>query len=157
MIELCEQNGDECKVCSNSKCNSRTTFLKCLNCVTSDDQECAINPQSAESRVCEKYDSQCFTYIGSFNVSRDCAPYKNHALMRNCRDNPKKCELCDTFDENGCNNRTVQIESCVECDSDTDWNCHDQPELHKNKICTGFATQERARCYLKVVNRKFLL
>lgn len=152
MIELCVKNGDECKVCSESNCNARTTFVRCLNCAISDDRQCAINPQKAESKICAMYDDQCFTHIERFNVLRGCALDKEPPFIDQCRSNAEKCEICDTLsDGNDCNNRAIAMETCVECDSVMDQNCHENPHEYKDKICSNLDTDDRLGCYLKVV------
>lgn len=150
MIKLCGKNGNECKVCTGSNCNSRASFIKCLKChITPDDRQCAINPQLAESVMCKNYDDQCFTFIERFNVSRGCG---GHPFITACQADPNKCEVCDTFDENGCNNRIITMETCVECDSLIDKQCHEEPHLFKDKVCSGLKTIDRLGCYLSVVS-----
>ncbi|XP_055309662.1 uncharacterized protein LOC129573299 [Sitodiplosis mosellana] len=148
MIRLCEKNGEECKVCPDSKCNTRTTFLKCLNCTTSDGLQCATKPQHAESKVCRNYDDECYTHIGQKDVSRGCALEKPPPFIDRCRSDPNKCNMCDTFDGNGCNNQTIKIGACVECDSLEDPSCRDKPHQFKDSICTGLITANMPGCYL---------
>lgn len=159
MIELCEKNGDECKVCTGSNCNSRPSFIACIDCHTSDDRQCAINPQLAESKTCKYYYDKCYTYIGRFNVSRGCKSDKDKSFNNHCTFNPNKCELCDTINGNGCNNRTIAMETCVECNSGKNPKCRDQPDEFKDKVCSGLKTEDRPGCFLRVasiLNHSFL-
>lgn len=147
-----------------SNCNSRTSFAKCLECQTSDDLECAINPQKVESKVCKNYNDQCFTYIGKTEIFRGCLMERNlnflsnTSLIDHCRSNTHKCERCDTFDEHGCNNRTIPVETCVECDSEKDPRCREYPQDFKNKVCNSFkihssdSVSHITGCYLSIVS-----
>lgn len=152
MIRLCEKNDDECKVCTESKCNSRASFIKCFNCNSTEDQQCVENPQLGNSKVCEYYYDECFTHIGDYSVSRGCIGDKDKQFITRCRTDRDKCDVCDTLDENGCNNQTITLETCVECDSVKDSRCHEEPEIFTNKICSRLQSVDRPGCYLSVVS-----
>lgn len=160
-IKLCKENGDECKVCTGPKCNSRSSFVKCLNCNSTDDRQCATNPESINSKFCENYDDQCFTYISRSHISRGCLIEKGHHYSPNgqfsthCSKYPLKCGMCNTSDGNGCNNRTIIMEACVDCNSLVDSRCHEEPHLFKDKICSTLRMDDRPGCYLSVVGFYF--
>lgn len=151
MLEVCEKNGDECKMCDGENCNFKQSFSRCLNCNTTDNSQCAINPQMIKSKICTKYEDDCFTLIGKFIVSRGCVDEVDVNFSK-CV-NSKKCEICDANGRNDCNNRMIVMERCVDCDTskDHDQSCWKNPIDHKNKICSKIDSTDREGCFLKKV------
>lgn len=151
-FELCKKNGDECKVCAEINCNSKPSFVKCLSCHRSKDPQCAINPQDANRKICKSYNDQCFTYIQRFDITRGCVNEKGDSFIEQCNKDPNKCAICLSETEvNGCNNQVIKMETCLECDSDIDPRCRDDPEVFQDKICSHLIPANQAGCYLKVV------
>lgn len=156
LLKLCDANGDECKTCYGINCNSESSFKSCLQCSASD-WFCGANPQNAKVEICKEYRGKCFTTIGNNDnrVARGCLPAENTKLYVGCMKNPDRCKVCINSDENCCNNETVVIETCVDCESNsTDAMCKTQPNLHKNKLCNPFtmSTNQQRGCYLRIVS-----
>lgn len=150
LLKLCEQNGDECKTCYGINCNSEPSFKACLQCSASD-WFCGSSPERAKIKICKSYKEKCYTYAGNNGVSRGCLPAESTELYMEFKKNPDKCEICINTDANSCNNRTVILETCVDCDSNND-SCKTLPNLYKNKLCSPFVSLKREGCYLRIVS-----
>lgn len=83
MIEFSEKNGDARKTCTEQNCNSKASFVKCINSQTSDDSQCAVNPKEPESKIGKNYNDKCFTFIERTVVSRGCLNERNRNLLPN--------------------------------------------------------------------------
>lgn len=133
-------------------CNSRANLEKCYVCDSTDDPDCISNPNERHHQVCSNYENQCFTFIGARNVVRGCMNDVTEEIRTQCLKDPRKCATCTTMDEIGCNNEIIQIEKCIECDSDTDVRCEHSPETVADKICNRFGNSFRKECYLSIVS-----
>lgn len=144
-------------MCTGKNCNFRQSFSRCLTCSTSENSQCAINPDN-NSKICTKYEDDCFIVIGEFIVSRGCVGEKDEELQLYECENREKCEICKTKDENNCNNRAIVMERCIECDTskEDDLSCSRNPIEHKDKICSKINSVEREGCYLRQVRVLFV-
>lgn len=153
---LCQENGksDECRTCITSKCNSKSTFSRCVHCDSALDPQCAINPQVERfSKMCNAYVDKCYTYISKFNVSRGCLYEKSPDSDIDECENPRKCSICDETSVFGCNNRTIVMETCVHCDTLNGENCFDNLSIFKGKVCSEIGSTDKLGCYLSVVSK----
>lgn len=156
-MELCKENGDECKTCTGTNCNSQKMFRRCLHCSTNECRQCAINPQLAKSKKCAKYNDKCYTFIDEFSVSRGCATERDDdSFEESCEKDSDKCQICETPDDDsneGCNNQPIMMETCVACNSNKEGSeCLTNPIKYKDKVCSGIETENRTGCYLRIVS-----
>lgn len=151
-MDHCKENGDECKTCTGKNCNRLNSFRRCLYCSTTEDRQCAINPQLSYSKICRAYYDKCFTFIGRFGVSRGCVDERDAGFEKKCNNDHDKCKICSELVENGCNNGAIVMETCVACSSKKDAECLTDPSKYKDKVCSGISTVNRTGCYLRIVS-----
>lgn len=154
---LCQNSkSDECRTCVGSFCNTKQTFARCLHCNYLLDPECAIYPEASMfSKVCDVYEEdKCYTYISKFNVTRGCLREQKTDFEKEvCAKNPQKCSICSETNGLGCNNQTITMETCVDCDTNNGDNCYDDLDKFKGKICSDLDTEENEGCYLNIVSK----
>lgn len=148
----CAKNGDDCKTCSESNCNSRPLFQTCLHCNSEQDDHCIDNPELAISKVCKSYTDECFSHIGNRTFSRGCLHEKNFKFISDCHRNKNKCQTCNRRTGTGCNTERILMETCIECDSN-ELGCRYQPKLFKGKICSDFFSSYPEGCYITEVSK----
>lgn len=129
-------------------------------CHSKDDPSCATNPSSLLAKACSKYEDQCFTYISRENVIRGCL-YDNDAsenVQRNCETDEKKCEICSTSP--ACNNKVLEMQRCIECDSDEEEGdndqCRNQPQEIDDRMCDHIDPSTPKGCYLSIVRKSYI-
>lgn len=73
---------------------------------------------------------------------------KDPEFVAGCRseDANIKCQICSRDDERVCNNQNLAMETCIECNSNEDPRCRDDPESTKEKFCSVNA--KTSGCYL---------
>lgn len=139
--ELCEANGNECKICTSDKCNKKTSFERCFHCDSRTDPFCLAELGEYQSTICTNYEDTCYTHVSKHHVERGCFEDQNYYFKSACSRNQNKCATCTTalglgyYNGLGCNDQKIKMEYCAECDSQRDKNCRDKPELFKNKVC----------------------
>lgn len=149
-MQLCEQNGAECKTCNGKNCNYQSSFTTCLECNSANNRKCATNPQSMGNKVCKRYHDNCFTHIGRHNITRGCVE-ENGIDIDACRNNPRKCEVCTTIDGLPCNSQSIQLDVCVDCDSALNPECRNGSiYAFVNKLCSSMEQSPSEGCYLRV-------
>lgn len=153
--DLCQDNrkSDECRTCIGSNCNKNPTFARCLHCDSALDPQCAINPHASSfSTVCTAYVDECYTFISKFNVSRGCvSEQKAHFKNEECK-NLQKCTICSATGEFNCNNRTIVMETCIDCDTKKGENCLGDLNMFKGKVCSEIDSTDKEGCYLSRVS-----
>lgn len=154
-INECQNNSNECKSCIGTNCNSRINFGKCLYCDSAANPNCAINTTSIDNKICKNYNDECFVFIDKTSIKRGCLQELDSEFQDQCISNETKCETCTSDDNSVCNTRLFVLERCVECDTETDEKCRDEPELYVNKICNTIEVTPRKGCYLKIVNDRY--
>lgn len=154
------KRSDEFKICHGRKCNRKTSIETCLVCNSTKDSRCATNPSLSLAKVCDKYENQCFTYISSEYIIRGCLNDFSEKFQTNCETEKNRCQICSTP---ACNNVTLEMRKCIECDSAQDERCRDQPQKFAEKICDYIEPLHPKGCYLSIVsgitlsNRKSLI
>lgn len=143
--QICESDSDECKKCSDWDCNYKKTFQKCLT----------ANPKNVsdvQSKVCKRYSDSCFTYASGETIRRGCisdiTESTNDGIgidINDC-DNDAKFEACN---EDDCNDKEIERESCLVCSSETNKSCSQFPQAQ------GFETQcslavKKQGCFLRI-------
>lgn len=155
--QKCGKNSDECKICRGDKCNSKPLFERCVNCDSKRHAGCADSTSELRTKICTDYDDQCFTRIGNFGVRRGCLNEQKYDFQNQCRNYKRKCFTCNAHNDSQdkdfvCNNQTIKMEYCAQCDSKNDENCRDNAELYTNKICSQFNSVggigDREGCYM---------
>lgn len=155
-MSICKQNGAECKTSIGSNSNNQRSFRRCMHCSSkSSNSGCVDNLDANNIITCTQYNDDCFTHIGRDHVLRGCASEQTNAFMEKCHDNKDKCEICTTKDDNDdtvCNSKPLDsMEMCIECSSQTEQDCHNNPDLYKDKICSGLDSAESEGCYTHLV------
>lgn len=146
---ICLTNGETCKICHGDGCNHRANFSNCVHCTF--DSDCEISPEKRTPVLCTKYDNKCFVHISKTDVSSGCLYDKSPLFISNCIENNKRCKICETTDDLNCTVQTIEVDRCVECDSNKDAYCNKFPELYKNRICGDLSSKEHKGCYLEQV------
>lgn len=149
----CNSNGSDCKKCMKKQCNSRKSFGKCFSCDSVQDLTCAFHPEILEKKVCRSYEDSCYTYISKSGVSRGCLNDNSLDIIRTCRTALYgKCEICAN-NETICNVNNVVLESCIECTSDEDENCRNEPEKANEVLCNLMNQSNHTGCYTNIVGK----
>lgn len=143
-ITMCRRERAECKTCIGDDCNAKPTFQRCRVCNSSDSVNCIRSPGSFASQVCRSYQDECFTHVENDVVTRGCFENAPSSARQTCQTNPDLCNRCSNGDN--CNNRIVDGEFCLSCDSTNDPSCRDTPDFTHRKQCL-LSTQPRG-CFL---------
>lgn len=147
-LRKCRGNvGGLCKFCFGENCNRRNSFTKCFNCNSMSDPHCISNNGSIEIKVCRSYKDDCFTFTRGYTVKRGCVNEMPEGFLKECNEEKEKCEKCLSVDDDICNKRSLNDDTCFECDSDIDPRCRDQPEHFREKICSIGSTDSLG-CFL---------
>lgn len=109
--------------CNNAKPIIQDNPLKCIKCDSSIDPTCSIDasklPESCDTIANGQTDA-CFVHVRNGTVARGCLS-ENFGLEEDCRRvDGAHCSLCTT---DGCNQKAIESERCVRCDSESDVNC----------------------------------
>lgn len=152
----CNKNTSECKICMGPNCNSKKYFESCLTCSSQDDPNCVINPVTIHSKMCKRYGDECYTFIGKVGVSRGCFHEMGDDFQKQCRNDKNKCEVCTSDVDSACNNKTIIMETCADCDTEKDERCRDHPELFFDKICSTMQSETREGCFLSIVGDRLM-
>lgn len=127
-------------------------FSSCIKCDSLSDSNCTTKPENCNLSICSAYEDVCFTYIDQSGIRRGCLNDQSPEFSSKCKLNNEICKTCSTAEGVNCNNVTIEIESCVECDSRKQKYCHDQPHLYKSKVCNDLNSNGREGCYLEQVS-----
>ncbi|XP_037051310.1 proprotein convertase subtilisin/kexin type 5-like isoform X1 [Bradysia coprophila] len=118
-ISYCRNQGQFCKTCIGDDCNAKIEFTHCKVCNSTQGVECIRSATSVATRTCRNYLDECFIHVQDDVISRGCLQ-ENPALTSDCR-NGDICESCN--DRENCNDKIVDGEFCITCDSTRDPNC----------------------------------
>lgn len=148
----CENDSNECKICHGLYCNKRNSFSICIHCTELEDPNCALKLNESLSKTCKQYGDECFSHFGENGISRGCLQEQENEFVLQCQSDPLNCKICLTNDGKSCNDDILQMETCIECDSDTDVKCRNESETLMNKTYSTFQKAERVDCYLSITN-----
>lgn len=84
------------------------------------------------------------------SIERGCLLEQESQFIQLCRTFPEKCEICTSEDGSVCNRRTLEIGTCVECDSGKDKKCVDKPEAFAHRLCGSVGSTMKEGCYLRI-------
>lgn len=145
------ENSDTAKVCTGYNCNLKKSFQKCFVCDSNTDPNCLSN-NIERIKLCAIYDDQCYTFVNGSRTFRGCLNDLTPDLVNECQKSANNCEICSSDEQQACNNRDLSLHKCIECDSNTNPECCDQPEvLQAGKICS-LRKNVKNGCYLKIIN-----
>ena len=107
MVGQCAADDDTCGTCQGNGCNRNTfNFHKCLQCRSSNDENCKdpeeseMEPQTCPGREQRLTDIGCYVLEqDNGNVVRGCLSNIDADLLAECR-RGDRCEICET---DGCN------------------------------------------------------
>lgn len=134
-IEMCRTQSALCKTCLGDDCNAKISFQTCRECSSKNNTNCIRYPASAHVKHCRNYVDECFTHVAGDVITRGCLQdYRNHNetdFLQDCQ-NPDICEACD---KDGCNEKVIDGEFCLTCDSDSDPNCRTNVSITMRTQC----------------------
>lgn len=139
--ESCESDDDSCKNCAGDACNDKVTFQKCLHYNE-------MNVNVTESKMCKKYDDECFTRISNQMVQRGCVSdliksTQSTLLKENQEHGTLK--TCSGIDD--CNDKEIEHEYCIVCRDAKD--CKNNPNFNMRQKCPD--ALEKKGCYLRII------
>lgn len=122
---MCRQQGQFCKTCIGTNCNQKQTFQTCRACNSSDNVSCIRSPGSFAAITCRNYLDSCYVHVEKDIVTRGCMSQLTTPaqVQESCQTTNDFCETCSSA--NNCNNKIVDGEFCLTCDSALDPNCRD--------------------------------
>lgn len=92
------------------------------------------------SKTCSSYTDECFVHVSNDTVVRGCL---SEHQQYDCK-NSDLCDKCSNSDN--CNNRIVDGEFCITCDSEKDINCRNNVNVTMRKQCP--LAVKRLGCYI---------
>lgn len=121
----CASGDDTCKTCQGERCNMKVKYQSCRSCNSNDDGVgCIRGLNPGKIVTCKAYDDDCFVHVMNDTVVRGCVKQQTSfdvgEFTYQCAVGDY-CEKCSDSDQ--CNNKIVDGEFCLTCDSDTDPNC----------------------------------
>lgn len=139
---MCRQQGQFCKTCIGNDCNEKVDFQQCKVCNSTQNVDCIRSTHFIDSQTCRNYDDDCFVHVKDDVIQRGCLR-SNQNLGSDC-DNGDICEKCR--DRNDCNDKVVDGEFCITCDSECDSNCRNALNTTMRTQCT--LSVAKMGCYL---------
>lgn len=146
----CSKNGENCKICYGDRCNNKHTFEQCLTCDSNINSNCIVPDNMTEIKQCSAYNDECYIFANGTTVRRGCVRDMDVNDIIKCAEFDRLCEKCySNFNGKYCNERPL-IDTCLRCDSETDSNCENHPELIDAAVCS--LAQSRTGCFLSYNN-----
>lgn len=124
----CNDVRELCVRCSVDGCNVATPIiqdnpLNCVKCDSLTDPTCALVTDQHTATSCgliaHGHVDACYTHVIDGVLRRGCLS-ERHAIEEDCSTRGNVCELCTG---GNCNRRSVEVESCIQCDAELDPNC----------------------------------
>lgn len=128
---MCRQEGEFCKTCYGNDCNAKVSFQNCHICSSDKDVSCIRSP-GASTKLCKNYVDKCYVHVKNDMVQRGCLLDGNSAIRLDC-ENDDLCEKCS--DKMNCNNKIVDGEFCITCNTETDPNCRSNLNVTMHTQC----------------------
>lgn len=128
--QLCDAQGDNCKKCLTSDCNTEVatwpSTLMCYKCDSATGNGCHSDQSQALSSRCG-YDLQigaadhCYSYFDGQRAIRGCIHDAPADIRSKCEAGSADCQLCETTD---CNVAEIETNGqCYYCDGSLDETC----------------------------------
>lgn len=144
-VNECRREGQFCKTCVGNGCNAKVDYETCRVCNSSTNVNCIRSPGSVPSVTCENYLDTCFVHVENNIVIRGCVSEQPTDVQTECaRTSSDLCETCTGT--NNCNNRIVDSEFCMECDSQVNPDCRISVN-HTMRVQCNLAVRPQG-CYL---------
>lgn len=144
-VAECRREGEFCKTCIGNNCNIKEDYETCRVCNSTSNVNCIRSPGSVSSVTCQNYLDTCFVHVENNIVTRGCLLEQPTPVQTECRlSNSDLCETCTGT--NNCNNRVIDSEFCMECDSKEDPNCRTSLN-HTMRVQCNLAVRQLG-CYL---------
>lgn len=122
--DMCRSEGANCKTCVGNDCNEKHKFQVCRTCSSNNTVNCIRGPAGVPGVTCKSYLDKCFVHVAGDVVTRGCLDDQSKTgpldYRKECT-NENACQVCT--DRENCNNKIVDGEFCLTCDSQTDPNC----------------------------------
>lgn len=119
---MCRRQGEFCKTCLGNDCNAKVSFQNCRACNSTTNVNCIRSPGSFASTQCRNYLDECYVHVENDVVTRGCLQNSPRPVQDECeKSNTDMCTSCSNG--SNCNNRIVDGEFCLTCDSENDINC----------------------------------
>lgn len=99
-------------------------FQRCRTCSSKNTVNCIRGPGGVPGVTCKSYLDKCFIHVAGDVVTRGCLDDQSKTGpvdYRKVCTNGNACEICT--DKENCNQKIVDGEFCLACDSETDSNC----------------------------------
>lgn len=142
----CEKGDSQCKTCEGESCNSKLSLPKCYECNSAvDGEKCKTIPSIAIERECPNYMDECYVHINGDVVNRNCTGDTVVPTPKVCSSEPKHCLL-----STGANDKIIEANRCISCDSLDDESCNSPMMLQHAKSCP--LNIEKEGCYHFVNN-----
>lgn len=144
-VTECRLEGQFCKTCTGNNCNAKVNFETCRVCNSSSNVNCIRSAGSVSSVTCRNYLDTCFVHVEDNTVIRGCLSEQTAPVIQQCSaTNSDLCETCTGT--NNCNNKLIDSEFCMECDSTDDPNCRTSLN-HTMRVQCNLAVRQLG-CYL---------
>ncbi|KAJ6648787.1 hypothetical protein Bhyg_04018 [Pseudolycoriella hygida] len=144
-VDECRREGETCKTCVGNNCNAKVNFEKCRVCNSSTNVNCIRSPTSVTTSTCRNYLDTCFSHVENNVVTRGCVLDQPTAVQTECaRTSSDLCETCTGT--SNCNNKIIDGEFCMDCDSQEDPNCRTSLN-HTMRVQCNLAIKQLG-CYL---------
>lgn len=141
----CRREAEFCKTCIGNNCNAKVDFETCRVCDSSTNANCIRSPGSVPAVTCEDYLDSCFVHVENNVVTRGCLLEQATVIQTECaRTSSDICETCT--ETSNCNNKIIDGEFCMECDSQVDPNCRSNLTFTLRVQCNLAVRQ--VGCYL---------
>ncbi|XP_055309594.1 uncharacterized protein LOC129573250 [Sitodiplosis mosellana] len=133
---LCESNKNKCKESVENASNEQKVFQKCLTGSHSDPQ--TIGTATFESKTCTNHKDECYTHVANNVIRKGCLSDAKTFLKdgidveSDCKDSDV-CEKCSGSID--CNNKNIQKEFCIICDSKNQTACNYSPNYSMRGQC----------------------
>lgn len=141
-VAMCRKQEQFCKTCLGNDCNEKVEFTNCIACTSNSSVGCIRSPNSFQSVLCRNYLDECFNYVENDIVVRGCWLQSTETIQKSCTENSDFCDLCSSPN---CNNKIVDGEFCLSCDSEVNDDCRENLN-HTLRVQCKLAVRKRG-CY----------
>lgn len=132
-IKMCRREDEFCKTCIGNDCNVKPSFQNCRVCSSETDTLCIRSPGSVSTKLCKNYLDECFVRVKNDVIQRGCLADFNDEIKDDCKNNDDICEKCS--DKMNCNNKVVDGEFCITCNTENDQNCRSNLNISMHTQC----------------------
>lgn len=131
-IRECRINDKNCKVCLGDDCNAKIGFQRCRYCNSKESINCIRGPSGVQTKLCREYLDGCYVRVKGDEIRRGCLSELSIELRNECK-SKDVCEICSNRDN--CNNKVIEGEFCITCDSTMNLDCKNKTSISMRKQC----------------------